>query len=624
MLSSDEQENDEFFDSKDCFSSDQDLCCEKLSYGIWINEPASVKERRGNFLREMGRVLFADLDEVVEWNRITECSHAVSCSSKEEIFVCGRDLNSEATGMVDEFEHDEEIKQNSNAELPDAGICRCTDDFKRTETDDFKRRELKDSFGETVNGKIEKKWWKRVLGFKKEEISRSTPKTKQINVKQKKKKCQELTAVFTRQEIKAHEGSILTMKFSQDGQYLATGGEDGVVCIWRVTSTEVSYESFLSKDDCKRNVNESKHFDGKKPCHASVIFPEKVCHINDMPVHKFQDHRSDVLDLAWSSSNFLLSCSKDATVRLWQVGCDHCLHVFQHRNYVTCVQFNPMNDKYFISGSIDGKIRIWGVSCKRVVDWAHVRDVITAVCYQPDGNGIAVGTITGKCRFYEASGNLELEAVIKTKSKRITGIQFSQENSRRVMISTEVSKLRILDLDSLDCVFKFKALPKSRCQMSANFTSREKHIISVGEDSRVYVWNYDNSSPKSGKSVQACEHFFSEGVTVAVSIQSAETKVNQESVLWNRDRDSGRFSIGSWFSSDVPSRGSATWPEETLPFLDLTREEVYQKDHQEYHQNKHPNHYVCTPDLWGLVIVTGGCDGIIRTFHNYGLPVRLQ
>ena len=52
---------------------------------------------------------------------------------------------------------------------------------------------------------------------------------------------------------------------------------------------------------------------------------------------------------------------------------------------VTCVQFNPVDDDYFISGSIDGKVRIWGVSEKRVVDWDDMRDVITAICYQPDG-----------------------------------------------------------------------------------------------------------------------------------------------------------------------------------------------------------------------------------------------
>lgn len=101
-------------------------------------------------------------------------------------------------------------------------------------------------------------------------------------------------------------------------------------------------------------------------------------------------------------------------MRLWQVGSDQCLNVFHHKNYgklltsayvqsftgsilfskllllsllgpVTCIQFNPMDENYFLSGSIDGKIRIWGVKKQRVVDWADIRDVITAISYRPDG-----------------------------------------------------------------------------------------------------------------------------------------------------------------------------------------------------------------------------------------------
>lgn len=53
---------------------------------------------------------------------------------------------------------------------------------------------------------------------------------------------------------------------------------------------------------------------------------------------------------------------------------------------VTCIQFNPADENYFITGCIDGKVRIWGVSEERVVDWADVRDVVTAISYHPDGN----------------------------------------------------------------------------------------------------------------------------------------------------------------------------------------------------------------------------------------------
>lgn len=52
---------------------------------------------------------------------------------------------------------------------------------------------------------------------------------------------------------------------------------------------------------------------------------------------------------------------------------------------VTCVEFNPVNDDFFISGSIDGKVRIWKVHDFRVIDWTDIREIVTAVCYSPDG-----------------------------------------------------------------------------------------------------------------------------------------------------------------------------------------------------------------------------------------------
>lgn len=52
---------------------------------------------------------------------------------------------------------------------------------------------------------------------------------------------------------------------------------------------------------------------------------------------------------------------------------------------VTCVEFNPVDENYFISGSIDGKVRIWDVHSCQVIDWIDLGDIITAVCYNPDG-----------------------------------------------------------------------------------------------------------------------------------------------------------------------------------------------------------------------------------------------
>lgn len=184
-------------------------------------------------------------------------------------------------------------------------------------------------------------------------------------------------------------------------------------------------------------------------------------------------------------------------------------------------------------------------------------------------------------------------------------------------------------------------LPKSGSQMSASFSSTGRHIISVGEDCRVYVWNYDGlctPSSKHIKSVRSCEHFFSQGVSVAVpwsgigkelrgfiSCSLRSHGLMEEGASWRRDSE--HFSLGSWFFMDGPCRGgSATWPEEKLPFWDVgITENEYQNQHcvDEQHRLIDTNDHTALSEAWGLVIVTAGWDGKIRTFHNYGLPIRL-
>lgn len=52
---------------------------------------------------------------------------------------------------------------------------------------------------------------------------------------------------------------------------------------------------------------------------------------------------------------------------------------------VTCIQFNPVDEKYFISGSLDKKVRIWSIPDRQIVDWNDLHEIVTAVCYTPNG-----------------------------------------------------------------------------------------------------------------------------------------------------------------------------------------------------------------------------------------------
>ncbi|KAH0969664.1 hypothetical protein GBA52_028456 [Prunus armeniaca] len=157
--------------------------------------------------------------------------------------------------------------------------------------------------------------------------------------------------------------------------------------------------------------------------------------------------------------------------------------------------------------------------------WSNSNALATSMnyqCYIFLTSGVPKLILWMDREYLQLAVQMHIHGRTKTSGNQITGIQFSQEKLQRVMITSEDSKIRIFE--GVELIKKYKGLPpKSGCQMSTSFTSNGKHIISVGEDSHVYLWDHDGfcvSSSKQIRSVKSCEYFFCEGVSVAVPGQA--------------------------------------------------------------------------------------------------------
>lgn len=707
-----------------------------FGYEVWIKNPISIYERRNKFLKWMG--LSVDQSESedsakiscgeveVETDRMIDHSGAVlrsstfddrfsssqssiSCLSNdagesldgalEENFLCRiRNLDDGTEFIVDELGQD-----GMFGRLREVGSNRLltVDEFERSLglsplVQQAMRKDVKEAGSLHDSRRRVKKGWLRRLGavacivdrqlesgtvISNDSLAGTSPRKQAVRVRSYKKRSKEFSALYIRQDIKAHEGSILTMKFSADGQFLSSAGEDAIVRVWQVVETERSEvfdihdmdSSFMyfTVNNLSKIVPLHRDKINKKgksnsartiPDSSCVIFPQKVFSIMERPIHEFSGHSGEVLDLSWSKNKFILSSSVDKTVRLWQVGCDQCLKVFYHSNYVTCVQFNPVDDDSFISGSIDGKVRIWAISGCQVVDWTDINEIVTAVCYRPDGKGIIVGSIAGNCRFYDASDNrLQLYTQLclqgkKAQSKRITGFQFSPTDPSKLMVSSADSQVKIFS--GVDVICKFRGVRNTGSQISASFTSDGMHVVSASEDSNVYMWNYVNQDGPvhKVKNIWSCEHFFSNNVSVAIpwsrttcgnstlSSIAATSQISKQSVnLWRCSEERGaqqfecgesseqnlpfsspdNFSLSHGLLSETLPKGSATWPEEKLPCPHSLHVLPAMCKSQYKFLKTSCQGMLSSPHAWGLVIVTGGWDGHIRSFQNYGFPVRL-
>ncbi|XP_043812819.1 WD repeat-containing protein 44 isoform X4 [Manihot esculenta] len=625
------------------------------NYEVWIKSLGSIHERRNKFLRWMG----LNFDETtrddpgnpssqeteVQTDRMTEHGGAVlrssnfddrfssshssmSCCSSdtldlldgvlEENFMYRiRNLDDGTEFIVDEDGLSGRIRQvGSNRFLTVAEFERSLGLSPLVQT--VMRREAEALSKFRAARKRVKRGWLRRLGVvacvvdrqvetggmgEDEPYSVASARAQIVRVRSYKKRVKEFSALYMRQDFPAHEGSILTMKFSPDGQYLASAGEDGIVRVWQVMELERSNEFGTLDIDPSHVYFEINNLSELVPLRADkekkgklknlltsdlacVIFPQKVFQISEKPIHEFYGHCGEILDLSWSKNKHLLSSSTDKTVRLWKLGCNQCVEVFSHNNY-------------------DNRLQL-----------------CTKVCLQ------------GKK---------------KSPFKRITGFQFSPSDPTRLMVTSADSKVRILS--GVDVICKYRGIHNAGSQISASFTPDGTHIISASEDSNVYVWNYSSQDlpvPHS-KNNWACERFFSNNASVAIPWSGITCgnsfssnifgtmlsfmnlgQCNDERILVHSELGESselslpfsspdHFSRSQGFFSESLSKGSATWPEEKLPLSSPRISSKLCKSHYKFLKTSFQTMY--GSHAWGSVIVTAGWDGRIRWFQNYGLPI---
>lgn len=193
----------------------------------------------------------------------------------------------------------------------------------------------------------------------------------------------------------------------------------------------------------------------------------------------------------------------------------------------------------------------------------------------------------------------------------------------------------------------------SNSPISASLTSNGKYVVCASEDSHVYIWRHENESrPNRSKGVtisQAYELFHCQDVSMAIPWPGiSDPWSHQETSDGGQNGNFNHFealpeyhptapaeepngSEGSSLASGCSNsplngplssrtnsylfdRMSATWPEEKLVSSIKARSPQVSVDFTNgFCQNKSAR---------GLVIVTAGLRGEIKTFQNFGLPFR--
>lgn len=200
-----------------------------------------------------------------------------------------------------------------------------------------------------------------------------------------------------------HTGSILCLDFSPDSRYLASGcGEDKVVAqdagenVTRIWDMEDGFQILTLTGHMDGVLGVKWSHDGQK---IATVSDDKTARIWAFPsgelLMEMTSHTVGVLDVDWSPDDGkLITGSRDYKIKVWNTSSGNLLVTWEDNNCVRSVDIHPNGELAATSG-VDLTLKIrdmeTGSSLKVIKDGVKQKAMVMSSRWSPDGVSLASG-----------------------------------------------------------------------------------------------------------------------------------------------------------------------------------------------------------------------------------------
>jgi WD40 repeat protein len=202
-----------------------------------------------------------------------------------------------------------------------------------------------------------------------------------------------------------HPEPVRTLTFDENGPYLASGCDDGVVRIWKLSGTGLALHNELPH----RFPIASSSFSRDGRYLATTVHLGKMAALWGLPTGilvALLPHPADVRSatIRPDGQQFATVCH-DLVVRLWQTadGSPATPHELLHPGRVTAALFAP-NGKEILTASVDGIARIWDAATGELLRQTGSQESqIVTIAFDNAGKTFVTGTTNGAARVWDTA-----------------------------------------------------------------------------------------------------------------------------------------------------------------------------------------------------------------------------
>ena len=295
---------------------------------------------------------------------------------------------------------------------------------------------------------------------------------------------QSLSKFKQKRIFRGHQGSVNSVRFSRDGNMLATASDDKTVRLWDLQGNQLAL--FQGHQDQVNSVSFSR--DGKILASAAYDGTVRVWDLQGNPLAVFQGHESPVNSVSFSpDGKSLATASHDKTVRLWDLQGNPLAVLRGHQFPVNSISFSR-DGKSLATASNDKTVRLWDLQGNPLAVLRGHQDSVSSVSFSRDGKSLATASNDKTVRLWDLQG--KQLALFQGHQDQVLSVRFSPDGNMLATTSGDKT-VRLWDLQGKQlALFQGHQWPVS----SVSFSRDGKTLATASWDTTVRLWDLQSNS----------------------------------------------------------------------------------------------------------------------------------
>jgi len=204
------------------------------------------------------------------------------------------------------------------------------------------------------------------------------------------------------QRLEGHKDYVISLAYSPDRRYAATGSRDKTARIWDLKTGQTLY-TLEGNTNWVSSVAFSP--DGQYVVTAGKDGSVRLW-TNGREIRQFIGHTQWVNNAVFSSDGrYLVTGSDDHTVRLWNVKTAKEIKSFASEAGINFAAISP-DGHYVVGGDSEGRIKVWDIDSKEQVTEIAMVDAISNIVFSSDSRYLLASTFADRVGLWDATGHI--------------------------------------------------------------------------------------------------------------------------------------------------------------------------------------------------------------------------